>query len=342
MDVFANASSSILCPIWGCVRVVLHLAEQCGKYLEDVVSMFAQIGRVLPRLRTYEHLFLEHEPLLLALSDAYLDVIRFCIDAKKVFLVAKKTSAATSLACKILWRPFQRRFNEYILDFQQHQEEAEKQAGVAHMIEAKKAAELERADRIKHDEVRKATRRLELLALLSKHQYKNKHDKLRRLCHQGTGSWLLKTSPFKMWLDESKSDCFCCFGILGCGKTILASSLVDALSAHFTVAERAICYHYCEYQDQSTLDSTVIIGTLIRQLIEPVDLTEEIEADILQCFDQGATTPVVEQLIKLLLMVISRFCEVFVVLDGIDELDKEGQTTIVDLIRQLKTSRKLL
>lgn len=335
MDVFANASSSILCPIWGCVRVVLHLAEQCGKYLEDVVSMFAQIGRVLPRLRMYEHLFLEHEPLLLALSDAYLDIIRFCIDAKKVFLKAKKTSAATSLACKILWRPFQRRFNEYILHFQQHQEEAEKQAGVAHMIEAKKAAELERADRIKHDKVRKATRRLELLALLSKHQYKNKHDKLRRLRHQGTGSWLLKTSPFKMWLDEPKSDCFCCFGIPGCGKTILASSLVDVLSVHFTVAERAICYHYCEYQDQSTLDSTVIIGTLIRQLIEQVDLTEEIEAEILQCFDQGATTPVVEQLIKLLLMAISRFCEVLVVLDGIDELDKEGQTTIVDLIRQL-------
>jgi hypothetical protein len=56
------------------------------------------------------------------------------------------------------------------------------------MIEAKEAAEFQRADRIKYDEVRKATRRLELLALLSKHQYKNKHDNLRRLHHQGTGS----------------------------------------------------------------------------------------------------------------------------------------------------------
>lgn len=77
-----------------------------------------------------------------------------------------------------------------------------------------------------------------------------------------------------MWLAEPKFDCFCSFGIPGCGKTILASGLVDALSGHFTVAERATCYYYCEYQDQSTLDSTVIIGTLIRQLIEQVELME--------------------------------------------------------------------
>ena len=94
MDVFVNASSSILCPIWGYVRVVLHLAEQCGKYLENVVGTFTQIERVLPRLRTYEHLFLEHKPFLLALSDVYLDIIRFYIDAKKAFLKAKKTSGS--------------------------------------------------------------------------------------------------------------------------------------------------------------------------------------------------------------------------------------------------------
>lgn len=99
------------------------------------------------------------------------------------------------------------------------------------MIEAKKAAELEHADQVKRDEIPKATRRLELLALPSKYQYKTKHKKLRRLRHQSTGSWILEIQSSKARLNEPKADCFCCFGIPECGKTILASSLTDVLSA---------------------------------------------------------------------------------------------------------------
>ena len=47
--------------------------------------MFARIGDVLPRFRTYEKLFSNYERLIEALSIAYLDIITFCSDAKAVF-----------------------------------------------------------------------------------------------------------------------------------------------------------------------------------------------------------------------------------------------------------------
>lgn len=55
--------------------------------------MLAQIGDVLPRFRIYETLFSNHERLLAALSDAFLDVLSFCITTKEFFTRAKKSKS---------------------------------------------------------------------------------------------------------------------------------------------------------------------------------------------------------------------------------------------------------
>lgn len=53
--------------------------------------MLAQIGDALPRFRIYQVLFADHERLLLALSGAYLDILRFCVFTKDFFLQAKRS-----------------------------------------------------------------------------------------------------------------------------------------------------------------------------------------------------------------------------------------------------------
>ena len=59
--------------------------------------MFARIGDVLPRFRTYERLFSNHDRLVEALSMAYLDIITFCINAKAVFRRGQRSSSKSSL-----------------------------------------------------------------------------------------------------------------------------------------------------------------------------------------------------------------------------------------------------
>jgi hypothetical protein len=54
--------------------------------------MFVRIGDVLPRFRVYEKLFPSHERLVQALSVVYVDILRFCTDAKAIFRKAKRPS----------------------------------------------------------------------------------------------------------------------------------------------------------------------------------------------------------------------------------------------------------
>lgn len=57
--------------------------------MEKVVDMFTRIGEVLPNFRVYQRIFEGHLTLFNALSEVYLDVITFCLEAKKVFSKAK-------------------------------------------------------------------------------------------------------------------------------------------------------------------------------------------------------------------------------------------------------------
>ena len=55
--------------------------------------MLARIGEALPRCQMYERLFATHEKVLAALSNVYVDVLNFCVEAKDVFLAAPRESA---------------------------------------------------------------------------------------------------------------------------------------------------------------------------------------------------------------------------------------------------------
>ena len=103
VDVYSSTYPLALGPIWGSIKVLLHvcisessfctilipipgqIATEFGKYFDKLVEMFARIGDVLPRFKTYERLFSNHQTLIQALSMAYLDIITFCTTAKAVF-----------------------------------------------------------------------------------------------------------------------------------------------------------------------------------------------------------------------------------------------------------------
>lgn len=114
--------------------------------------MFSSIGDVLPRFRIFERLFSNHELLIQALSKVYIDIISFCVEAKRVFRDGQRaTSKLCNQTCqetygligsgsrigfKLAWKPFERQFGGQIERFRQHRKNVEKEAGLAHMIEA--------------------------------------------------------------------------------------------------------------------------------------------------------------------------------------------------------------
>jgi hypothetical protein len=109
LDVYANTYGLVMSPLWGSLRTVLHvrlhqtiylvtcqltlrqIAGEAGKFQERLTDMLAQIGDVLPRFHIYQIVFRNHEKLLLALSDAFLDVLNFCVITKDFFAASRKS-----------------------------------------------------------------------------------------------------------------------------------------------------------------------------------------------------------------------------------------------------------
>lgn len=127
------------------------------------------------------------------------------------------------LTFKLLWRDFNKEFEDKLIDFRTHVKTVEKQAGISNMIEAaeeralvqfEKNGESSRSRMKGH--VAKLTivdRRNRLLSQLSPISCVNKHLREREKLHKGTGSWLTETVELVDWVTTTCSDCLWCYGI---------------------------------------------------------------------------------------------------------------------------------
>lgn len=126
--------------------------------------MFEQIGDVLPRFQAYETLFSSSPRLVQSLSNAYLEIFKFCTSAKAAFRKARKSSSppwTLSLGASLTdwqrivinaklffvsWKSVEQQFGTLMKDFRRHRKSVEKEAELAHLVEAEKARAIDRAN----------------------------------------------------------------------------------------------------------------------------------------------------------------------------------------------------
>ena len=75
----------VLCPLWGGVRVILHLATEFSEYFEGVANMLQQIGFMLNSLRRFPKLYPHNNHLALAMVDVYKRFLNFVPKLEKFF-----------------------------------------------------------------------------------------------------------------------------------------------------------------------------------------------------------------------------------------------------------------
>jgi len=105
-----------------------------------------------------------HERLLQAISAAYLDIIYFCVDAKKTFRKLKRWTTGNVLvphlrkptdACSGSSFDVGKTLKDTLDKFRAHVKNVEKEAGGSHMIEASHERQLAKADRARREIERK-------------------------------------------------------------------------------------------------------------------------------------------------------------------------------------------
>lgn len=135
---------------------LFKIAREFINYFEKLVEIFTRIGDVLPRFKVYEKLFPNHESLTHALSDAYVDIIVFCSDAKAVFRRGQRASlTGPKVGFKLMWKSFDGQFGQQLDKFRNHRKNVEKQAGLSHMIEAADARALALANQLQLEKLKK-------------------------------------------------------------------------------------------------------------------------------------------------------------------------------------------
>ena len=121
LDVLSNSSSLFLCPIWGSMRVILHLASEFSEYFDKLTTMLERIGRDLASLRRYPKMYPDNERLKYEMVQVYQIIFEFCSKARNVFLkggegdkkyICKLTPVGLRTISKLVWKPFKRQFGD--------------------------------------------------------------------------------------------------------------------------------------------------------------------------------------------------------------------------------------
>lgn len=178
--------------------------------------------------------------------------------------------------------------------------------------------------------------------MLNAIDYEAKHRRLQNLRHAGTGEWLFRQTEYITWGLPDKSASLGCHGIPGCGKSILASNIVDTLtgvgSTRISSASDVI-YYYCDYADQRSLLFDRILGSLLKQLFLKGQIPEHVESKLLQLFSLGSQSPPDIALANILCSSVALLDDIYIIFDGLDECDKAVSRAVLKTFKQLAASR---
>ncbi|KAK0491793.1 hypothetical protein EDD18DRAFT_1334626 [Armillaria luteobubalina] len=164
---------------------------------------------------------------------------------------------------------------------------------------------------------------------------------VRRRCQLGTCDWLPSHDRFISWC-ESTASFLWLNGILGNGKTIIVSSVIDYLETNLKCArENIILFAFADFQDTRSTDLAILLCTLLVQLLdkcEPEDIVEDLDfVELEKNMERHHSDrpKFVQYLVELLGKASAPWKRVFIVIDALDECVQKNRRESIAAIRSL-------
>jgi hypothetical protein len=182
---------------------------------------------------------------------------------------------------------------------------------------------------------------LEILDWLTLINYGPQQSDLINRRQPGTGQWLLDSEVFQTWLNTAKQTLFCP-GIPRAGKTILTSIVVEELTIRFFKDPTiGIAYIYCNFQRQDEQKIDDLLASLLKQLAESQSSLPSTVKDLYDRHKTKRTRPSLDELSGSLQSVTDFYSRVFIIVDALDECEKECRTRLLSKIFRLQEGQKL-
>ncbi|KAF8214397.1 hypothetical protein K438DRAFT_1956474 [Mycena galopus ATCC 62051] len=163
---------------------------------------------------------------------------------------------------------------------------------------------------------------------------KSRLETIFQLHQQGTCQWVLDNPVFKEWEKSTAGSLLWLQGILGNGKTVISSVVMEHVVEKCT-HDDIVLYAFCEFRDKQIIDPAVLLRTFISQLLRayPGQIMPDF-SDLVDKERKRESPPnTVASLGALIRRATQRFARVHIVLDGMDECaDRES---LIELLHTL-------
>ncbi|KAH8789515.1 hypothetical protein F5882DRAFT_354269 [Hyaloscypha sp. PMI_1271] len=331
LKAFLNTSNYIAF-VWGPMKFILLTASNLSEALNSLLDAYQQIGEQIPQLSQYQDLFPSSPHMGTALFMIFQDILEFHREALGFFKRRKWERLFQSS-----WRGFNSKINGLRDKMQQHRRLIESQAGIVEFEEIqkiRKLAEVEFQNARDADLDRRRSKVLQWLSPASSETIQEGCEKARSE-YPRTGEWLLTDDKFSKWFHPN----FCSnpllwlSGIPGAGKSVLASLVIEEARA---LPNTTVTFFYCKYGDESRNSFLAVARGILSQV-----LSSEKSNDILLYVDEKASTSgetvlSSSKLAKELLETIFQSCKkTYIILDGLDECNRDERKEIATWFRQL-------
>lgn len=154
----------------------------------------------------------------------------------------------------------------------------------------------------------------------------NHHQASEKKGAAATGKWFLESPEYIEWKNQPNS-IYWLHGILGCGKTVLSSTIVDDLSESCATSHQTLAYFYFSFDVQSSgqQDCAKMLRSLLRQFSSQNQKCLQILERAYVDNGNGQKQLSLEALSTLLQSMTAASGTTFIVLDALDECNSRGE-----------------
>ncbi|KAF7352014.1 ANK-REP-REGION domain-containing protein [Mycena venus] len=182
--------------------------------------------------------------------------------------------------------------------------------------------------------------RTEIIDWLSPMNFFLRHADISQARQQGTGGWLLMDTHFQKWEFDSGRTLWC-HGIPGAGKTVLASLVVEHLSATFQNQNIGVACIYLAHKEAEDQTPTKLLTGLWRQLVLGKDVGS-LAKQLYWQHKEKRTTLTLDQAFSVLYTAITGFSKVYMVIDAVDEYPEVQRQVLFKYLGMLGSTVNLM
>lgn len=156
------------------------------------------------------------------------------------------------------------------------------------------------------------------------------HARAKEKRANGSCGWFLQGESFKRWRTAHRSFQWL-YGIVGCGKTVLSSAIIESLKADWRITRRIVLYFYFDFgSSQNCLDG--MVRTFLWQIVSATSNIPESLWDLFESCQRESEHPETPSLLKELNSIINATDGIKIVLDALDEVKEENRDDILSWI----------